>query len=135
VGSTAAFTTLAQLRVIPAGAAAPSAPTASRFFAPDETEILTQIVERMVDTGESRAPRVRATRTIETIDRFCGSLDPELTAPLSLALRLVEYGPIVFDLTFSRFTRMDPAQQDASLAASMRSRLGLRRRVFYALRN
>jgi hypothetical protein len=30
---------------------------------------------------------------------------------------------------------MDPAQQDASLAASMRSRLGLRRRVFYALRN
>ncbi len=134
-GSAAAFTALAQLRVIPSGATPHSTPNAPRFFAPDETEILTQIVERMVYTGEPDAPRVRATRTIETIDTFCGALDPEVTAPLPSALWLFEYGPIVFDFTFSRFTRMDPAQQDASLAASMRSRLGLRRQAFYALRN
>ena len=62
MGSTAAFTTLAQLRVIPAGAVAPSAPTASRFFAPDESATTdfssvahahTQIVDQVVEVDEA----------------------------------------------------------------------------------
>ena len=60
VGSGAAFASLASLRAIPAGAAVVS-PGATPFFDPGETEILTQIVERMVDTGEPGAPPVRDT--------------------------------------------------------------------------
>ncbi|UCE87035.1 MAG: hypothetical protein JSU66_04690 [Deltaproteobacteria bacterium] len=134
-GATAAFTALAQLRAVPAGAAAATDSSAARFFPADATEILTQIVERMVDSGEVAAPRVRATRAIETIDALCAALDPDVTAPLESALWLFEYGPIVFDLRFSRFTRLGPEEQDASLRGWMTSRFQLRRQAFYALRN
>jgi hypothetical protein len=132
-GSSAALTALAQAGALPACAAAGSA--SGSFFDAHETEILTQIVERMVDTGEPDAPAVRDTRAVATIDAFCRQLDPEITGPLPLVLRLFEYGPIVFDLSFSRFSRMSDAQKDASLEAWTTSRLGLRRMAFLALRN
>jgi hypothetical protein len=132
-GTSAALTVLAQARALPVPAAAE--PPRQRFFDARETEILTQVVERMVDTGEPDAPAVRETRAVATIDAFCRRLDPEISGPLPLALRLFEYGPIVFDLSFSRFSRMSDAQKDASLEAWMTSRLGLRRMAFLALRN
>jgi hypothetical protein len=132
-GSSAALTALGRLRALPAAAAEPSA--GGRFFDQRETEILTQIAERMVDTGEPAAPRVRDTKAVDTIDALCRSLDPSVTRQLPMALLLFEYGPFVFDLTFSRFTRMSDAQQDASLRAWMTSRLGVRRLAFLALRN
>ena len=52
-----------------------------------------------------------------------------------MALRLFEYGPILFALSFSRFTRMNDAEKDASLRAWAESRLALRRTGFMALRN
>jgi hypothetical protein len=131
-GASAALTALAQIRTLPGAAATASD---DRFFAAHEREILTQIVERMVETGIPEAPRVRETRAVETIDGLCRQLGSEVAGPLTLALRLFEYGPILFDLTFSRFTRMSAAQQDASLAAWMQSRLALRRQAFLALRN
>ncbi len=134
-GTSAALTALAQLRALPPAALAGAAEAGDAFFSPRETEILTQIVERMVESGEPGAPAVRDTRAVATIDALCRSLDPEVADQLRVVLRLFEYGPPVFDLTFSRFTRMSPAEQDASLQAWMTSRLSLRRRAFYALRN
>jgi hypothetical protein len=58
VGSGAALGSLASLRAIPAGAAV-AAPGTPGFFGPAEPEILTLIVERLVDTGEPGAPPVR----------------------------------------------------------------------------
>jgi hypothetical protein len=133
-GSGAALASLASLRAIPAGAAV-AVPGAAPFFAPDTTEILTQVVERMVDTGEPGAPPVRDTRAIATLDALCASLDPATTAPLPALLRLVDWGPLLFDHRLARFTTLDAAGQDASLAGWMRSDLGLRRMGFYALRN
>jgi len=141
VGSGTALASLASLRALPAGAAvgtpgaAVGTPGVVRFFAPTETEILTQVVERMVDTGESAAPAVRETRAIATIDALCASLDPAATAPLPALLRLMEWGPLLFEFRFSRFTQLDAAAQDAALAGWMRSSLTLRRMGFYALRN
>jgi hypothetical protein len=132
-GTSAALTALAQVRALSAPGAAE--PLRERFFDARETEILTQIVERMVDTGEPDAPAVRETRAVATIDAFCRRLDPEISGPLPLALRLFEYGPMLFDLSFSRFSRMSDAQKDASLEAWMTSRLALRRTAFLALRN
>ena len=54
---------------------------AGAFFARARPRILTQVVERMVDTGEPRAALSRH-RAIATIDSLCASLDPTLTAPL-----------------------------------------------------
>jgi hypothetical protein len=132
-GATASFTALAELRAVPATATEDRG--AAGFFSAGEREILTQIVERMVDSEQPEAPRVRDTDAVATIDALCGSLDPSVTQPLPTLLRVVDYAPFVFDLSFKRFTRMTPEEQDASLTGWMRSRFALRRTAFMALRN
>ena len=89
----------------------------------------------MVATGVPDAPAVRETGAIETIDRICAGLDPGVSQVLPDLLRLVEWGPLLFDFSLTRFSKMSDAEKDASLRAWMTSRLGLRRRAFYALRN
>ena len=134
-GASAALGGLAQLRALPAGAAAAAAPDAVRFFGDRERELLTLVVERMVDTGEPGAPAVRATRTLDTIDALCRALDPAVTAALPALVRLVEWGPLLFDGRLARFSTLDEAGRDAHLRGWMESRIGLRRMGFLALRN
>ena len=137
-GSGAALSALARLAPGAALACGPgTAPPAGareRFFAPDEEEILTAVVERMVDTGLPDAPRVRDSGAIDAIDRLCRGLEPELTRPLPALLRLVEWGPYVFDFAFARFRALAPEAQDASLHGWMTSGLALRRQGFQALK-
>lgn len=134
-GGAAALGGLAQLRALPAAAIGAAPAGGARFFADREREILTQIVERMVDTGEPGAPLVRGTRTLDTIDGLCRTLDPSVTAPLPALIRLVEWGPLLFDGHLAAFSSLDDAAKDAHLAGWMRSRFGLRRLGFLALRN
>jgi hypothetical protein len=132
-GGGAALGSLASLRAVPAAALETASATA--FFLPRDREILTVVVERMVATGEAGAPAVRATRTIDTIDALCAGLDPSATAPLPALLRLVEWGPLLFDHRLARFTGLDDAGRDAALRGWMTSGVALRRIGFYALRN
>lgn len=138
-GATAALAGLTQIRVVPPAAQAAVATATSadgaRFFDDQETEILTQLVERLVDTGQPDAPAVRETGTVATIDALCRELDPALTSVLPTALRLFEWGPLLFDLRLARFTRLDDAGKDASLRGWMTSRLAARRQGFLAIRN
>ena len=130
-GGSAALAALANVRALPALASR----SETRFFAPAEREVLTQVVERMVETGEPAAPAVRATGAIDAIEGLCLSLDPGVTAPLPALLRLVEWGPLLFDGRLARFTTGSPADQDDALASWMRSRFAWRRAGFLALRN
>jgi len=135
-GATAAFSALAQLRVLPAAAACSGeqAP-GGRFFDDAETEILTQLMQRMVETGLPEAPQVRDTRAVATVDAVCLGLDPAVSSVLPLALLLVEWSPLLFDLRFARFTTLGAAEQDASLRSWTTSRLQIRRTAFLGLRN
>ena len=135
-GTTAAFSALAQLRVMPAAAlgCAPATPS-ERFFDADETEILTHLMERMTDTGLAQAPRLRDTRAVATVDAVCRGLDPAVSGVLPLALRLFEWGPLLFDWRPARFTQLPAVEQDASLRSWMTSRLALRRTAFLGVRN
>jgi len=133
--ASASLGALAELRALPARATSSAEPAGARFFNPTDTEILTQIAERMVDSGHSAAPRLRATGAIETIDRTCRELDPALTSLLPTVVRLVEYGPFFFDWTFRRFTQLSDQEKDASLNGWMTSRFEVRRLAFKALRN
>lgn len=137
-GSGAALAALA--RVAP-GAALACGPAASPpagapvgFFSEDERAILTAVALRMVDTGLPGAPRVRESGAVDVIDRLCGTLDAELTRPLPALLRLVEWGPYIFDRAFARFRELPPEAQDASLEGWMTSGLALRRQGFQALK-
>ena len=107
----------------------------ARFFSEDERETFTQVVERLVDTGEPDAPALRETGAMDTLAALCAGLAPELVGPLPALMRLVEWGPLLFDFTFTRFSRMSAAQRDASLEDWRTSRFGLRRQAFAALRN
>lgn len=131
-GTGAALAAVARLPLA-AGAAAPAG--SDRFFADAEREILTQVVARMVETGEAAAPAVRRTGAIDVIDGLVGGLDPAISAPLPMLLRAVEWGPPLFERRLSRFTRLAPEEQDAALRGWMTSRLALRRQGFLALRN
>jgi hypothetical protein len=133
-GSGAALAALARLPALPALAAAPG-DGAAAFFSADEREILTHVVERMVDSGLPGAPRVRDSGAVACIDRLCLALDPELVRPLPLLLRAVEWGPYLFELRFSRFTALPDDAKDASLRGWMTSSIGLRRLGFQALKN
>jgi hypothetical protein len=130
-GATAAFSALAQLPALPAAAACAPAP-GDRFFDDAETEILTQLMQRMVETGLPGAPQVRDTRAVATVDAVCRGLDPAVSGLLPLALRLVEWGPVFFELRLARFTSLSPEEQDASLRSWQTSRLQLRRTAFWA---
>jgi hypothetical protein len=134
-GSSAALGALARLPAAALSTAAADAGSPAAFFSDYEAEILTQVVERIVDSGLPDAPLVRDTAAVATIDRLCRGLDPELTGPLPTLLRAVEWGPYVFDWSFARFTELDAAGKDASLRGWMTSRLGLRRLGFQALKN
>lgn len=134
-GTTAALASVATLRALPARGAAPDPAPGPGFFSPWERELFTQIAERMADTGLPEAPALRATRAVAVVERAVEGLDPAVSGQLPLALRLFEYGPIVFDATPCRFSRMTPGQKDASLRAWMTSRLALRRQAWLAFRN
>lgn len=135
LGLAARSAALATLARLPAARALAANGSKTAFFSEHERGILTAVVERMVATGAAGAPAVRETRAIEVIDRICAGLDPEVSGVLPTLLRLVEWGPVLFDLRFTRFSKLSDAGKDASLRAWMTSRLGLRRRAFYALRN
>jgi hypothetical protein len=135
-GATAAFGALAQLRVMPGAAAGLAADAArGRFFDDAQTEILTQLMQRMVETGLPGAPQVRDTRAVATVDAVCHGLDPAVSGVLPLALLLVEWSPLLFDFRFARFTSLGADEQDASLRSWATSRLTLRRTAFLGLRN
>jgi hypothetical protein len=132
-GAGAALGAVSGLRPVPAAAATPGEPVG--FFEPPEREILTLVVERMVASDDPGEPRVRSTATIQTIEGVCAGLDPSLTAPLPWLLRLVEWGPLVFEARPSRFSALPGADRDVSLRGWMTSRFALRRQGFLALRN
>jgi len=131
----AASAALTALSRIPAAGAVAGNRCKTSFFSEHERELLTGVVERMVATGAPDAPTVRETGSIEVIDRICAGLDPGVSGVLPNLLRLVEWGPLLLDFTPTRFSKMSDAEKDASLRAWMTSRLDLRRRAFYALRN
>ncbi len=108
---------------------------AESVFDEEESELLMTIVERMVDTGEPAAPAPREIGTLATLQAALASLDASLVDELRLALRLVDYWPLVFEFRFSRFRSLPAEARDQSLEGWRTSRIETRRRVFYALRN
>jgi hypothetical protein len=136
IGGSGALATLA--RVAPAslggGALAACGSDDGPLFAPAEREVLTQVVERMVATAAG-VPPVRESGALARIETLLRALDPELVRPVPALLRLVDWGPWLFDATPARFGALSDAAKDASLRGWQRSRLALRRQGFAALRN
>lgn len=116
-------------------APAVAAGTSLRVLDPRSAAVLTAIVERMVFSGDPRMPAVRDTDAVAAIDRALQQLDAGMQSQVRWLLRLFEWGPPLFALRPTTFTRMDDAARDAYLRGWATSRLGLRRLGFRALKN
>jgi hypothetical protein len=120
-----------------AGAGPPPEPTHNSVdpLNDDDADRLMAVVSRMVETGEPSAPHPREIGTLGAIQAVLELLDSELVDQLRVALRLVEYWPVLMEWRLRRFRSLSPEQQDESLEGWRTSRIEARRRVFYALRN
>jgi hypothetical protein len=122
---------LGRVPIAPAGV---EAATDEALLDADERAILLAVVERMVDTGEPSAPSPQEVRAVERIEALLSISDPELPRALRIALSLVDLWPALVELRFRRFRSLTDEEKDRSLEGWRRSRLELRRRIFYGLR-
>lgn len=129
-GFSAAMLAVAGLRS--AGAAAESE---LHVLTPRDAAILTAVAARMTDTGDPAMPAFADTGAIYTVDRSLLFLDEGTRGQVGMALKLFEYGPILFDFRFSRFTELGPAEQDANIAGWRDSRFETRRLAYRAMKN
>jgi hypothetical protein len=128
--------TLSRLRVAPAMAAPPVTPRPGlQVLTPDEAEIFTVVVERMVASDDAAMPKVRDTQSIAAIDHALAQLDPSLQSQVRWLLRIIQWGPPLLMLRLSSFTGLTAAEQDEYLRGWATSRRDLRRLAFRALKN
>ena len=106
-----------------------------RFFTSKESQILEAMTVHMVETGQGAVATDQADDVLAVMDAYVAGLPPGLQGQLHRALRLFEWGPVFFMGRPRPFTRLSSKDQEAYIRAWAESRLGLRRRVFRALRN
>jgi gluconate 2-dehydrogenase subunit 3-like protein len=103
-----------------------------RALSPKEYLILQAVARRVLAPDEPGAPSADAVEAALAVDTYLAKLPREIVSDVRALLHLVEHGSSLFSGT--RFTRMSPAAQDATLADWQRSSLTVRRRGFQALR-
>jgi hypothetical protein len=131
----ASLLAVSRLRFAPALAATSTPAAGLRVLTPQQAEILTAIVERMVYTGSPDLPAVGETRTMETIDQALLQLDPTMQSQLSWLITLFQWGPPLFQCKLHRFTGLSAQDQDDYIRDWATSRVETRRIAFQALKN
>jgi len=134
----AGWLAVSRLRPLPALAASAGPATdaaAMRVLTPRQVEILTVVVQRMVESGSPDMPAVRETRAVETIDQALQQVDPAVQSQLGWLITLFQWGPPVLQFRLHRFTGLSPAQQDDYIRDWATSRVETRRLGFQALKN
>ena len=103
-----------------------------RVLSPKEYLILQAVARRILASDGDDAPSADSVEVVLAVDAYLAKLPREVVSDVRALLQLVEHGSSLF--SGSRFTRMSPAAQDATLAEWQRSSLTVRRRGFQALR-
>lgn len=96
-----------------------------------EYAVLRAVARRMVPEVPG-APGADALGAAVRVDRELAFHSSRLQDDVRDALRLTEWWPLA--TRFARFTRLDPAAQDAELAAMATSRLAVRRSAFQGIK-
>lgn len=102
---------------------------------PAQFSVLAAIADRLCPGGDG-FPTAGELRVAEGVDALLATMHPAAAAELGQALLLVENAltGVVFDGRFVPFTAASPEAQDAALDGWRTSRIGLRRKVYKALR-
>jgi hypothetical protein len=110
-------------------------PREFRVLTPRDAAILGAVAARITYTGDAEMPEFAETPAIFTVDRALLYLDEGQRSQLGMALKLFEYGPMLFDWRLSRFTALGPEEQDVHIAGWRDSRFATRRLAFRAVKN
>lgn len=105
-----------------------------RVLTPKELLVLQAVARRVLCPDAADAPSADAVEVGLAVDTYLSKLPPPVVGDVRALLQLVEHGSSLFRLGGTRFTRMSPAEQDATLEDWSRSSLTVRRRGFQALR-
>ncbi len=132
---TAGLVTFSRLHFPTPTVAQPTADAGLRVFSAHEAEVLTAIVERMVNNEAADMPAVAATRTIATIDQAVLQLESSLRSQLRWLLVIFQWGPPVFLGKLRTFTGLSPDERDEYIRDWAASRFATRRLAFRALKN
>ncbi len=132
---TAGLVTLSRLQFPTPSVAPPAAGAGLRVFSAHEAQVLTAIVERMVNNDAADMPAVAATQTIATIDQAVLQLESSLRSQLRWLLVIFQWGPPLFLGKLRTFTGLSPDERDEYIRDWAASRLATRRLAFRALKN
>jgi len=116
--------------VLPAGCERYSPiPQSLRFLTRKEFAVVTQAAVRILGLPDEEGEEIGV-----FIDDLLAGLPVTSQGQARVMFRVVEHGTHLFDLKRRRFTRLEPADQDAYLRGWMESSLGARRLIFRALK-
>lgn len=105
-----------------------------RVLSPKEYLVLQAVARRILRADGSDAPSPDELEVARFADGYLAGLPAPLASDVKSLLQLFEHGSWVFRLRGSRFTRMTPEEQDATLEDWAESGLAVRRQGFQALR-
>jgi Gluconate 2-dehydrogenase subunit 3 len=105
-----------------------------RVLSPKEYLVLQAVARRVMAPDGADAPSADDVEVGLHVDGYLAKLPAPIVRDVRALLQLVEHGSSLFRLGGTRFTRMSPAEQDATLEDWSRSSLTVRRRGFQALR-
>jgi hypothetical protein len=105
----------------------------SEDAAAHDRELLRAVLDALVPQGGAFPIGAADTDLDDAVARYFESLHGLGPVGLRLLLRIIEYGPIVFERT-RPFSRLDPGARARALAVWETSRLGIRRQVIASLK-
>ena len=105
-----------------------------RALSPKEYCVMQAVARRLLAADATDAPSPDAVGVALAVDRYVAELPRPMQREIGALLQLVEHGATVFRGRATRFTRMSPDEQDATLRDWERSSLTVRRRGFQGLR-
>ncbi|MDF1661114.1 MAG: gluconate 2-dehydrogenase subunit 3 family protein [Planctomycetota bacterium] len=107
---------------------------ALKILGAKEFIVLQAIAARVLASDEDGAPEANEVGVVEWIDGYLHRQSSWVQKDFLMLLNAIEHAGPVMDFQFSRFTRMSAKQQDKVLGNWARSRLGLRKQGFSALK-
>jgi len=115
---------------------APRAPSRPLRALDERTFSILAAVADRVAPSRAGFPAASELQVAEKVDELLASVHPAVVEEITQVLHLLENGlaGLVFDGRPRAFTALDPGAQDQALDAWKRSRLGLRRTAYKALR-
>lgn len=134
-GTAGAAFALAAASTLPSGCRGyDQAPGGLVFFNNREYQIFKAIADTIIPAGGANAKSASALGVADNLDKYMLTEPSRVQQDFKSAINLFEYGPLLFDLKLTRFSRLTPDEQYRHMESWAYSSLNLRRTIFQAFK-